>query len=173
MDERGRENGDPDTIVLRDGIRARLKLFAVGSMLLAMSVLLVVIGETLPRVVIGWASIGMFGPLWLMSAVGLVRGGSVQIGRDSFAKVTAIRRTEYEYSRCGPFTTCRQPLPSLWRARSGPPMVVFNFDGARSALSRANRRFAGHNSFLNAGGGLSADDLAKLLNRRRQEALGS
>ena len=168
VEERIREFEHEDVVVLRDGMRARLQQFALGSLLLAMSVLSVAIAETLFRLVVSWVGVALFGPLWLQSVVGLVRGGRLEVGRRLFTKVTPLSHRVFDYSRCGPFCVYSAARPSIWgRPRQGRPMVVFDYEGAKGPLGRLNRAFAGFSSFVNASGGLAAPELAELLNKRR------
>lgn len=108
--------------------------------------------------VIGWLIALPFGFCAIVGLRQIVQPGSLAVGRTTIDMIRRGRLTTFELAACGRF--------SVWRNPSrGSSFVVFDYtlDGD-TELHRANRQLMGGSRLLTDNYGMSADDLATLLN---------
>jgi hypothetical protein len=118
-------------------------------------------------VLYGWLALLFFGCGVLVSAIMMVPGaGSLTLDRDGFEIINMYRRSFFRWSDGSGFTA--KILPPATQH-----VVVFDSAGAaHKSLGRLNTMFAGRNAGLPDTYGLPAKDLAELLSKWRERALG-
>ncbi|MEO6125340.1 MAG: hypothetical protein ABIR32_16675 [Ilumatobacteraceae bacterium] len=108
--------------------------------------------------VIGGTIAVVFGFCAVVGVRQMLQPGSLAVGRSSIDMIRRGRLTTYEFVDCGRFT--------VWRNSSrGSSFVVFDYtpDGD-TELHRANRQMMGGTRLFTDNYGISADDLATMLN---------
>lgn len=112
-----------------------------------------------------WAVTAFFGACALLALLMLLpRATYLEVREDGFAYRHLFRGKSYAWSEVGPFSTASLGSGS---------MVVFDRLGATpTRLARASAALAGANHGLPDTYGLDAGELALLMNRTRERALG-
>jgi hypothetical protein len=107
---------------------------------------------------IGWILVVMFGFCAFTALRQVVAPGSLLVSRSSIDVVSQRRHTSFAVADCGPFMVWRNPS-------HGSTMVVFDYaaDGD-TELAVQNRQLMGGSRSLPGNYGVSAQDLADLLN---------
>jgi hypothetical protein len=118
---------------------------------------------------VAWSGIAFFGSGSLLSAVILLlpRSSELTLDREGFTMGVLFRRKRFSWRQASDF--------SLYaRADSaGHKMVVYDDTAFTGTLAELNRKLSGRNSGLADTYGLSAEDLAELLNAWRDRAMRS
>lgn len=146
-----------EEIVLTVPRRNMVFLVVGGSVFTAGGILMIASGAAA-----GWFVAIFFG-LCLVVGVGLLlRPSRLTIDRTGMTSVNLWRSDRFEFADCSEFTTWRNP------AAPSQQLVVFDWTGVRhDSLARLSTGIAGRNAALPDTYGMSADDLAHLLNQRR------
>jgi hypothetical protein len=148
-----------DRIVLRSSV-AKWVWVLIGSLVFATFGGGMAFGERTGVVAagIGWVLIALFGFCAFTALRQVVAPGSLLVSRTSIDVVSPRRHTSFAVADCGPFLVWRNPS-------HGTTMVVFDYarDGD-SELARQNRHLMGGSRSLPGNYGVSAQDLADLLN---------
>lgn len=139
--------------------RKLIRLSAIACVFTAGGVLMIASGEAA-----GWFVSIFFGLCLLIFIAMLLRPSRLTIDDVGMTSVHLWRRDRYEFVDCSGFTTWRNPFAPSQQ------LVVFDWTRARrTRLARLGRGFAGRNSSLPETYGMSASDLAHLLNERSDE----
>ena len=154
------DDGDAgDRIVLRSSAASWVWVL-IGSLVFATFGGGMAFGERTGAVAkgIGWALIALFGFCAFTALRQVVAPGSLLVSRTSIDIVGPRRHTSFAIADCGPFLVWRNPS-------RGTTMVVFDYaqDG-ETELARQNRALMGGSRSLPGNYGVSAQDLAALLN---------
>jgi hypothetical protein len=108
-----------------------------------------------------WLASAFFGVGALFALALVVRPGQLTIDEDGMTLEQLWRRTRFDFDDCSDFRTGSIPV-------SGQRIVSFDWTKARAPrLGRFNQRVSGGNSALPDTFGLTATELAHLLNGRR------
>jgi hypothetical protein len=115
---------------------------------------------------VGLFLLGFFGFGTVVAVATIIRPTQLRIDSDGVTLVQPWRRTRYDFKGCSEFR--------IWRSGYGSSMVVFDdqsADRAPGVLSILNDKLSGSNSWFPNTFGVSARELAALLNDRRQRVV--
>ncbi len=150
--------------MLRSSVRRTIVLLVVSLVALGVSAAAAAAGERA-----GWWGVIGSAVLTAFMCLLLVRPNRLELDERGFTSISVLgRRSRVEWRDCGPFRTERPDVDGSYRA---PLQVVFDTresDGHRLAL--LGQILAGGSAALPDTYGMSAADLADLLNRYRVAA---
>jgi hypothetical protein len=151
--------GTSNDCVVLIGSRRKWALLLVGSLVFVVSG----VSEIQRHHPVGWFPIAFFGLCGLLSGYLLIRPGRLQVTRQAVTLDQLWHHRTFEFDRCGEFR--------VWggRVMIGNKMVTFDYDGPsrRSLVRHLNRAVRAGSAGLPDSFGMSAQDLAGLLNERR------
>lgn len=141
--------------------------FLVGSVVtVAFGVAMIAGGESPGWLVVALGAAGVLGFSLL-----LARPNRLELDEGGLTTVTMGRRRSVAWGRCGPFRTA---IPDVDGSFTAPARVVFDTEESeRSRLALVAHVVAGGTETLPDTYGMSAKDLADLLNRYRTAAAGA
>jgi hypothetical protein len=135
---------------------------------LAISLVFIVIGvaEVSEEKLIGWLPIIFFGMCFVVSVSTLLFPAQLLVADQAMTFDHWWRHSTWEFDRCGEFRVWRNPA-----ARQS--LVVFEYEGSRMhpRWVRVNGALGAASAGLPENFGLTAPDLAQLLNERRRRRL--
>ena len=161
MPRRGASGAEvPGRLVLRSSRRTWV-------LVLAGCAAFVVVGAAVGRdEVAGLLAIAFFGVCGIVALAMVLFPSSLAIDGEGMTLRHLWRRQRFEFRDCGPFRAWQNP-----RAGAGQ-LVVFDWSGAQGPLADLSEELAGANGALPDTFGMSAGDLADLLNERRARSGG-
>jgi len=134
-------------------------LFAISVLFVALGVWMVVSGESF-----GWYAIVFFAAGIVVAGWQLVVPARLTVTSTTIELVSMGKKWTLALSHCGPFTTWKNP-------EGGHRLVVFDYVGdSNKLLNRLSRQISGASSALPDTYGLSAEELADVLNQARAAA---
>jgi hypothetical protein len=162
MSEPPEEEGEPPRIVLRanSGKWVLILLGSLAFVLLGGAMALGAATSGLAKA-IGGVLVVLFGFCAVTALRQILVPAVLVIGPEAFELIGRGRHTTFPFDECGRFMTWRNPS-------NAQTLVVFDFAGdGDTELARQNRALTGGSRSLPANYGVTADELARLLNDLR------